>query len=331
MPQISVIVPAYNAEETIKKTIDDILNQTYRDFELIIVNDGSIDSTREICEEIEKSDNRVRLLNQKNGGLSNARNNGIKIAVGEFITLIDSDDRVEMYYLEYLMKAIQDNDADMACGKTDRVKEGYDLKENRHIYSDELFDSKDAISEMLTGKKITVGPCNRLVPRKWYIEYPFLEGKKYEDLSNSYKLHLKAKSVVYIDAPIYHYVMRGGSITGSKNISKTQCLNYFEAIRLCVNGIRKVYPDLKSDISVLVARDFMSLYLNIHRCSEKSEKLNKIEKTVLQWMKKNWKVAFNNKKAPMNVRLRVLLFGISPHFYEFLYYIGVRIKGKSIS
>ena len=103
MPQISVIIPAYNAEDTIKKTVKDVLTQTYKDFELIIVNDGSTDSTQEICEKIEKKDSRVKVFNQKNGGLSNARNNGIKLATGNYITLIDADDRVELYYLEYLI------------------------------------------------------------------------------------------------------------------------------------------------------------------------------------------------------------------------------------
>lgn len=331
MPQISVIIPAYNAEDTIKKTVKDVLTQTYKDFELIIVNDGSTDSTQEICEKIEKKDSRVKVLNQKNGGLSNARNNGIKLATGNYITLIDADDRVELYYLEYLMRAVQENKVDMVCGKTDRVKEGFRPDGKQVPYSAELFNSKDAISEMLTGKKITVGPCNRLVPREWYLEYPFLEGKKYEDLSNSYKLHLKAKTVGYIDVPLYHYMMRGGSITGSRHVSKEQCLNYYEAINLCANGIKNVYPDLKEDIAVLVARDYMSLYLNIHRCTEKSKKLNKMEKIVLSWMKKNWKMAFTNKMAPLSVRLRILLFGISPILYRIMYYVGIRVKGKSIA
>lgn len=331
MPQISVIIPAYNAEDTIKKTVRDVLQQTYKDFELIIVNDGSTDSTQIICERFEKEDNRVRLLNQNNGGLSNARNNGIKIATGKYVTLIDADDRVEFYYLEYLIKAVRDNKVDMVCGKTDRVKEGYEMAGKREPYAVEIFDSKAAIREMLTGKKITVGPCNRLVPREWYIEYPFLEGKKYEDLSNSYKLHLKSQKVGYINVPLYHYVMRGGSITGSRNVSSEQCLNYYEAINLCSNGIKDVYPDLREDIAVLVARDYMSLYLNIHRCIEKSKKLMKIEKIVLRWMKNNWKIAFANKKAPLSVRLRILLFGISPNLYKKMYYIGIRVKGKSIA
>ncbi len=330
-PLVSIVVPAYNAEDTLKNTVEDILSQTFNDFELILVNDGSTDKTEIICREYSDKDNRIVVLSQKNGGLSNARNNGTKIAKGQYITYIDADDRVESYYLEYLIRALKENDVDMVCGRTNRVKEGdSDILKNE-TYRAEVFNKKEAVCEMLTGKKITVGPCNRLVPRAWYIENPFLEGKKYEDLSNSYKLHLKASSVAFVDANIYHYVMRGGSITGSKIIKSQQCMDYYEAINMCVKGVLKEFPDIIDDVSVLKARDYMSLYLNINRCSEKNEKLRIMESVVLKWIKKYWKYAFKNKKAPINVRLRLLLFRINPLLYRMFYYVGIRIKGKAIA
>lgn len=328
---VSIVVPAYNAEATLKHTIKDILNQTFKDFELVLVNDGSNDNTGAICEKYASKDKRIRVLNQVNGGLSNARNNGTKIAEGQFVTYIDADDRIEPYYLEYLIRALRENNVDMVCGRTDRIKENYKLNKESEPYRVEVFDRKEAVCEMLTGKKITVGACNRLVPREWYINNPFLEGKKYEDLSNSYKLHLKSSRVAYVDATIYHYVMRGGSITGSKKIAQQQCMDYYESINLCVKGILKEYPDIVSDIAVLKARDYMSLYLSIYRCTEINDKLERIKYTILRWMKKNWKKAFLNKKAPLNVRLRILLFRISPILYRIAYYIGIRFKGKSLA
>ncbi|WP_034442292.1 glycosyltransferase family 2 protein [Butyrivibrio sp. AE2032] len=328
---VSVIIPAYNAEDTLKNTLSDVLSQSFTDFEVVIVDDGSKDKTGAICDEYKAIDNRIVVLHQKNGGLSNARNNGIKIARGKYITLVDADDRIEKYYLEYLIKAIQDNNADMSCGRTDRVKENYSPDDEITAFSAELFDRRTALSEMLTGKKITVGPCNRLVPRNWYIESPFLEGKKYEDLSNSYKLHLKSSLVAFVNVPIYHYVMRGGSITGSINVTEKQCMDYYEAINLCADEIGHAYPDLENDIAVLKSRDYMSLYLSIHRCAEISEELLKIELIVLKWVKFNWRKAFTNKKAPINVRLRILLFRISRKLYSFTYYIGIRIKGKALA
>ena len=123
MPKVSVVVPAYNAENTIEKIVKDILNQSYDDFELILVDDGSDDKTAELCDFFASKDPRVIVLHQQNGGLSNARNNGTKKASGEYVTYIDSDDRVESYYLEFLIRAIEEAGVDIACGRIDRVKE----------------------------------------------------------------------------------------------------------------------------------------------------------------------------------------------------------------
>lgn len=331
MPLVSIIVPAYNAELTLSKTLNDIIGQTYGDFELIIVNDGSTDKTLDICDEFCHKDKRVKVLSQVNGGPSIARNNGVKSASCKYITFIDADDRVEKYYLEFLVSALNRSKADMVCARTDRVKEGYEPKGDLHDYQLEVFNQMESLREMLTGKRITVGPCHRLAPRSWYIQYPFLEGKKYEDLSNTYKLHLQANKVALVDACIYHYVMRGGSITGSKEVSVEQCENYYESISLCSGDVLARYQNLVADVAVLKYRDYMSLYLLINRCSEQTNFLLGVKKEITTWCKINWKIAFFNKLAPLEVRLRVFLFRLSPVLYERLYYIGILFKGKLIS
>lgn len=329
MPVVSVIVPAYNAEATIKKTIDDILNQTYAEFELLIVDDGSTDATPGICDAYAFKDARVSVIHQENGGLSNARNRGTGAAKGSYITYIDSDDRVEPYYIEYLLRAVQETDADIACGGVDRVRELFELQTGHQIYNVEIFDRRDAIQEMLTGKKFGVGSWCRLVRRDWQLKNPFIEKAFYEDLSNTYKTYLMADRVAYVGAVLYHYVMRGGSITGRRVTSIKQCRDYAMAIRLCREGVLHIYPDLEQDADVCTARDFMSLYLSIHRCSEPGN-LCTMETEILEWMSRKWRSAAANTKAPLGVRLRILLFGVSPQLYEKLYYIGIRFKGKAI-
>ena len=331
MPQVSIIIPAYNAADTIGYTIEDILRQSFTDYELIIVNDGSKDETESVCQGYALADNRIIIINQENGGPSIARNHGVQIANSNYITFVDADDRIEEKYLEYLFKALKDNAVDMVCGRTDRVKEGFVPTGCTDEYKVYVLNQKESLREMLTGKRITVGPCHRLTPKDWYIESPFLEGKKYEDLSNTYKLHLKANSVALVDVCIYHYVMRGGSITGSKVVSARQCENYFEAISLCSNDILERYSELAQDVAVLKYRDYMSLYLLIGRCSDRNERLNDIKRDLQIWCKKNWKSAFSNSMAPLSVRLRVLLFRISPAMYKKIYYVGIRFKGKAIS
>ena len=331
MPVVSVIVPAYNAEGTVEKTIKDVLAQSFQDYEVILVDDGSTDNTSVICDNLSELDQRIQVVHQVNGGLSNARNNGTRKARGEYVTYIDSDDRIEPTYLEYLVRAIREEKADIVCGRIDRVKEDYHAACSTEEYKIETFDTRETMSEMLTGKKLTVGACCRLVPRVWQLQYPFLDGTYYEDLSNTYKVNMLSKKTVFIDVVLYHYVMRGGSITGRKVTSAKQCKDYNNAIDACYETVLKAWPDLKNDAAVLKARDYMSLYLSIQRCNEKDELLQQTESRLKKWMKANWSLAAKNPKAPKDVRLRALLFRISPVLYKKIYYIGVRFKGKAIS
>lgn len=332
MPFISVIVPAYNAEKTINSTLSDLRNQTYEDFEIVIVDDGSTDSTAEIVDRYAEIDNRVRVIHQENGGSSNARNNGTKAAVGSYVTYVDSDDRVEKNYLEIMLNALVKTGADISCGRIDRVRKGYTSDQDPISGKPtiEVFDKQKTISEMLTGKKIWVGVCCRLIPREWMLDEPFLEGKFFEDLGNTYRVNLKADKVAFVDTVIYHYVMRGGSITARKRPSIKQCVDYYEAIDSCASGCLKAFPELEDDVKVLVARDYMSLLLHIRRCREKDAQLAAMEKEIILWLKKNWRRAASNKKAPGNVRMRTVLCGISPWLYEKIYYIGIKFTGKSI-
>ena len=328
---VSIVVPAYNAASTLKKTIGDIQAQTYRDYELIIVDDGSTDDTPSISDEIMALDARVRVIHQENHGMSIARNIGTLAAKGSHVIYFDSDDRIEPCCLAYLVKALRESGADIACGLVDRVREDYELNGATAAFEYEVFDQNDAMSEMLTGRKLMVGTWCRLVPRAWMLEQPFLENKYYEDLSNTYRVNLMAEKVALVNCVLYHYVMRGGSITGRRQTTRKQCLDYYEAVNLCVDGTLAVYPELERDAAVLKMRDFMSLYLSIHRCTERDVQLDEIERRICEWMKKNWQHASSNAKAPRNVRLRSLLFGLSPWLYEKLYYIGIRVKGKAIS
>ncbi len=333
MPRVSIVVPAYNAERTLELTLNDLLNQSYHDFEIVIVDDGSTDQTPEICENFKKAYENIRVLHQKNGGLSNARNNGTKFAEGTYVTYVDSDDRVNEHFLRFLINALDSTGADIACGRIDKVKEEYESINSNEVDSPqiEIFDKKQIISEMLTGKKIWVGSCCRLVPRKWMIEEPFIEGSYYEDLSNTYRVNLKADKMAYVNMSLYYYVMHGGSITAKLKPSKKQCYDYYKAVNMCAKGCMKVFPELQDDVSVLVARDYMSLYLHIRRCEEKDSDLEKMERKIVLWLKRNWWHAATDRKAPLNVRMRTVLCGISPWLYEKVYYIGIRFTGKKIA
>ena len=114
MKKVSIIIPAYNAEKTIKKCLNSVCNQTYENIEIIIVNDGSTDNSLDICEEYEKKDDRIIIISKENGGLSDARNKGIDIAKGKYITFIDSDDYVDLEFISIMVSNIEKNNSDIS-------------------------------------------------------------------------------------------------------------------------------------------------------------------------------------------------------------------------
>lgn len=332
-PFISVVVPAYNSEKTLAQTIEDILGQTYENYELVLVDDGSTDRTAEVCDRFAADHPEIVVIHQENRGLSGARNRGTSLASGEYVSYVDSDDRIERDYLEVLVDALSETGADIACGGVNRVRENDSIvmgKRQEGTGVVELLDRRQAIGEMMTRRKLRVGSWCRLIPRTWMLDTPFLEGKYYEDLSNSYRIFLRAEKTAVVDRTLYYYVMRSGSITGRKQTTLQQCLDYNEAIQLCAGGVRNVFPELEKDIAVLKARDYMSLYLHIQRCLEQNQETERIKQEITAWMKENWRKAAQNPKAPANVRLRTALFRLSPGLYEKAYYMGIGIKGKKL-
>ena len=252
-----------------------------------------------------------------------------KAAQGEFVTYVDSDDRIDPHYLEYLVRAVKETGASLASGQFDRARETQKDFLQAGAFRVRLLSQKEALREMVTGS-LPVGACCKLGKREAYLQNPFCEGKYYEDLSNTYRILLEHETTAVVDIPLYHYVMRGGSITGKKQTTQKQCVDYYEAIQSCWNGVISQYPELKDDAAVLKARDLMSLYLSINRCSEKSGNLEQMAEEAKQWVKSRWRQTCLNADAPREFRLRLMLFGISPMLYQNLYYIGIRLKGKAI-
>lgn len=207
---ISVIVPVYNVEPYLRQCIDSILAQTYTDFELILVDDGSPDNCGAICDEYAEKDNRIRVIHQKNGGVSAARNAGIDIATGEYISFVDSDDWVHPEYLAYLYRAVQEQGVLLsACGfiktciRTDEalspfscvVRDGLDWFKEDHVHG------------VVAWAKL----CHRSLFE--VIRYPV--GKIHEDEFITYKLLHHAGKIGVVDAKLYYYFANENGIMGS--------------------------------------------------------------------------------------------------------------------
>lgn len=269
---ISVIVPAYNVEKYIKTCLDSLINQTYSNFEIIVINDGSTDQTEEILRSYQANP-KFRIYSQKNGGLSAARNRGIKLANGELVCFIDSDDSVKSDYLEKLAAPFfEDSDVDITvCG----YQEKFENTEINHVLKSQKITGRKATKDLLIKQQdFDVLAWNKLYRKKLYsdnhIEYPV--GQIHEDNLTTYKLFSHAQKVFYISDALYIYQRTHSEIT--KNLySKEKTLKRLQVKeQMAIEAGQYLQdPDLKrsAEVALLLAY-FAFLDHAINRRIEKS-------------------------------------------------------------
>lgn len=247
MSEISVIVPVYKVEKYLCRCIDSILAQTFRDFELILIDDGSPDNCGAICDEYALKDSRVSVIHQENFGVSVARNSGLQVAKGKYIAFIDSDDYIARDYLDVLITSIISADADIAVCSFATVTEG----ENEGIsVPDELplpveFQSHDKMLALFASDRIENYLWNKLYKKELFNEIRFpVNVAFWEDAAIMYRLFDLCEKVVFIDQILYFYVIRNGSAT--KHIKIQDVLAQYD---LCVerfDSLKNKYPEIEN-------------------------------------------------------------------------------------
>lgn len=215
-PKISVIVPVYNTEKYLTKCLDGILAQTFTDFELLLIDDGSQDQSGKICDDYASKDERIRVFHKNNGGVSSARQLGVKHARGIYSIHFDSDDWVELNMLEEMHKYLIENNADMII--TDYFLE----KPNKTIYRKHTLNSllSDNIIYNLLDRKIMGSLCNKLIRHRYYNNIIFPNLRLYEDAVVLIQILLQNPKVMYYPKAYYHYRYNQLSLTHSKKSEK---------------------------------------------------------------------------------------------------------------
>ena len=213
---ISVIIPVYNVEEYLPECLDSVLAQTYRDLEIIIVDDGSTDRSPRICDDYAEKDSRIRVIHQENGGLSAARNTALDAASGDYIGFVDSDDHIAEDMFETLLEACVSEEADVAC--CGYYSYGGEQELSETVVEREMKLSwKDAIKEFLAQRMTMIVMWNKLYRSRLFDAVRFPEGEIHEDNAVYYKVIGESDRVVFIKRSLYYHRRRAGSIatTGS--------------------------------------------------------------------------------------------------------------------
>ncbi|MFK9089939.1 glycosyltransferase family 2 protein [Bacillus salipaludis] len=245
-PKISIIVPVYNVEPYIHKCIDSILKQTFEDFELILVDDGSPDNCGKICDEYSKLDNRIKVLHKENGGVSSARNAGIRTAKGEYIGFVDSDDFIHQRMYELLYSYGIKHTADvvlcdyLVVNDEEMHNTNYDIPE----FNEEQYSNIESLYQLYTNLDIQfVIPCNKLFRRSLFNNLKFIEGKRHEDEIIAHRILFKSSKVTYLPIKLYYYFQRKDSFMKSFNIER---LDVFYAFKDRIEFFKEIkQPELE--------------------------------------------------------------------------------------
>ena len=219
MPKLSVIIPAYNVEKHIEKCINSILNQTYRDFEIIFIDDNSLDRTNDIGKEILESQTLIPykiISKEENEGISSARNTGIETAIGDYVLFIDSDDWIDKQMLQSLINSATSVKAEIVVSRVRQVYESSDTTEVLKSVSPGILSGEQAVLELFKGK-FHAHICKMLFAKSLFQNIRFPVGVVYEDMLMVPYIFVAAKKVCFIDDVMYNYLQRLGSITKSFN------------------------------------------------------------------------------------------------------------------
>lgn len=241
--KISVIVPIYKVENYLYRCVDSIINQTYTNLEIILVDDGSPDNCPRICDEYAKKDSRIKVIHKKNGGLSDARNAGLDIATGEYIGFVDSDDYISLHFYQRLMNIMEASDSDIVeC----RIKKFKEIEKIDDIENNKLdfitFNTNEAMEDLILNNILSVTVWNKLYKREVIEKLRFKVGKTNEDDFYTYLAFDNANKISKLDEDLYYYLQREDSIMG-KNY-KLNRLDEIEAKYERLKFIEKKYKNL---------------------------------------------------------------------------------------
>lgn len=244
MVKVSIIVPIYNGGQFIETCINDVLNQTLQDIELILINDGSKDDTLEICEKYANYDSRVILINQENQGVSKSRNNGILNANGEYVCFIDCDDRIDESYIMYLYNIAKNENVDIVCCSLECI----DYKNTclvKKSLKEGYYSKEEALKELFQFKNLNWGPYAKLFKRSTleYNKIQFPNIKVYEDLVFTYKSIYTVDKIFFTNEVSYYYMHRE-NVGAMNKFIKSPTLDIIKVADEAILFLKKEMPSI---------------------------------------------------------------------------------------
>ncbi len=306
---ISVIVPVYNAERYLCRCIDSIVNQSYDKLEIILVDDGSTDSSGKLCDELQKKDSRIQVIHKSNGGASTARNAGVKHCIGEWIAFMDSDDFIQCNYIEELYRLCKEYGVMVSqCGAVRGMENSFPEEKV------EVSEKKWKFSDMYKspGREFRAIVWGKLIRAELARKYPFPEGIIFEDEDVAFKYMYEAKECVVTNKHLYYYYMSPNSVMRNQN----KRIN-FEYIGIFEERCAFLKEKNEMELIEYTKKELCIRFL-LGYCSAIKEKRHREDivkiKNFFQdtYRKTDWRLPF-----PSREKLAIRLFYFFPHLFSF--------------
>lgn len=268
-PLISLVIPVYNVEKYLPRCMETVFAQTYDNFEIILVDDGSTDSSGKMCDEYAAKDDRVRVFHKENGGLSDARNFGVQKARGDLVSFIDSDDCVTEDYLQYLYDLKEKYGADMACADSIVVKEGKTPKVSIIKPEEKKLNTEESLRRIC---HTSVSACHKLYKKDILLEHPYPKGRLYEDTAVTCRIVASSDNTAFSNKIIYYYFIREGTI--SHNIISEKQYDLFWASNEQLQYISREFPAVRRASECRCIHDAMWFLDNLFSYHSENEKIH---------------------------------------------------------
>ena len=319
---VTIVVPVYKVEKYIDRCIKSILNQTYKNIEIILVDDGSPDNCGKICENYAQKDKRIKVVHKENGGLSDARNAGISISNGKYISFIDSDDYIDPEYIELLYKTIKKDKSDMAISSHKVIYENGTVLE-KATKEESILKPKEVLKRILYDDGIDLSAWAKLYKIELFKEIRYPKGRLFEDAATTYKLVDKCEKISIISRSTYNYIIRGNSIT-NVNFSEKKMDLIISTEEMC-NYVKKKYPDLEEATNRRLMYAYLSTLTQLVKSNEKNENA---EKKLYGYIKQNSKMILRDKNVPKRDKIAIISTKFGLGFYKIIWKVYEILTGR---
>lgn len=300
MIKVSVIVPVYNVKNYLDRCVDSIIAQSIKEIEIILVDDGSSDGSGELCEKIAEKDSRIRVIHQKNQGLGPARNSGLDIARGQYVSFIDSDDWIEPDTYEILLKCIVDNDCQIAtCGRKIVNDDGC-IKRIYCDSSEKVIYGIDIVEHYLLQQDMNMSVCDKLFDRNLFANVRFPANYVSEDIVPTYKILKKIDKIVLSGKPLYNYYCRSGSLSRMDSFAHKRMGQLLYATEVS-EDVKITYPKLIEQANYYKYDALISTWRSIIRSNYNGTERDFAKELI---DKEKWSM-FNNKHMHFKQKLYV--------------------------